>query len=174
MRIVSFAILAALLLPGCAAVKRNPQLLSKPPAQTLSTLKQYKLNQPIPAGYDQYQYEDLQGYFSTADSSRSITLLPVDKNNRTPLPGGINCKSRTWYLLSFGLAPSICRYEKVYSLEIQDTELGKTQRHDFRFVETRTLSLFAPLLLPLPQWSFGGDSSDNGAVYSLINKAASQ
>ena len=162
---------AALLLPSCAAIKSEPKLLSSAPEQALKTLKYYQLQQPVPEGYGKFQYEDLAALFSTQDSSRSIKLLNISKANRTPLPDGTNCQSRTWFLLSLGLAPSICRYQKTYSLEVHDQDLGISQRHSLSFVETRTLSLFAPLLFPLPNWRFDTGSSDNRAVFSLINKA---
>lgn len=162
---------AALLLPSCAAIKSQPTLLSSPPEQALTTLKHYQLQQPIPEGYGQFQYEDLAVLFGPQDSSRSIKLLDISKANRTPLSGGTNCQSRTWFLLSLGIAPSICRYEKTYSLEIHDKDLGISQQHSLSFVETRTLSLFAPLLMPLPNWRFDSGSSDNRAVFSLIDQA---
>ena len=162
---------AALLLSSCAAIKSEPRLLSSVPAQALDTLQYYQLEQPVPEGYGQFQYEDLAALFGGKNSSRSIKLLGVSKANRTPLPGGVNCQSRTWFLLSLGIAPSICRYQKTYSLEVHDKDLGISQSHSLSFVETRALSLFAPLLMPLPSWRFDSGSSDNRAVFSLMNKA---
>lgn len=165
---------AILLLPSCAAIKSEPKLLSQAPEHALTTLKQYQLQQPVPEGYGQFQYEELATLFSPQGSSRSIKLLDISKDNRTPLPGGVNCQSRTWFLLSLGIAPSICRYQKTYSLEVHDKDLGLSKRHSLSFVETRALSLFAPLLMPLPNWRFDSGSSDNRAVFSLIDKAIQQ
>lgn len=159
---------------GCAAIKSEPRLLSAPPKQALPTLKHYQLQQPVPEGYGQFQYEDLGKLFGSQDSNRSIKLLGISKDNRKPLPDGTNCESRTWFLLSLGIAPSICRYQKNYSLEIHDKDLGVSEQHSISFVETRTLSLFAPLLIALPSWRFDSGSSDNRAVFSLINQAIQQ
>jgi len=168
---ISILLVSVLLLSGCAAIKSEPRLLSSVPVEAIETLKHYQLEQPVPEGYGQFQYEDLTALFSQQDSSRSIKLLGVSKDNRTPLPGGTNCQSRTWFLLSLGIAPSVCRYQKTYSLEIHDKSLGISERHSLSFVETRTLSLFAPLLMPLPSWRFDSGSSDNRAVFSLMHKA---
>lgn len=165
---------ALLLTVGCAAIKSEPRLLSAPPKQSLETLKHYQLQQPVPEGYGQFQYEDLSKLFGPQDSSRSIKLLSVDKNNRIPLPGGINCQSRTWFLLTLGILPSTCSYQRSYSLEIEDKDLGIREQHSINFTETRTLSLFATVLMALPNWRFDSGSSDNRAVFSLIDKAVQQ
>lgn len=165
---------ALLLTAGCAAIKSEPRLLSAPPQQALATLKHYQLQQPAPEGYGQFQYEDLGKFFAEQNSSRSIKLLSVGKDNRTPLPGGTNCDSRTWFLLTLGILPSICSYQKSYHLEIEDKDLGIREQHSIDFLETRTLSVFSALLMVLPDWRFDTGSSDNRATFSLIDKAIQQ
>lgn len=175
MRISSKALLviASLsLLSACAVTQQQPTLLNQPPADSLSTLKQYALAKPAPAGFGQLQYSELEQLFSQQSSSRTLQLDPVPADNREVQPGGFNCQRRTWFLLSLGLVPSICNYNKHYSLTLEDKDLGIKTRHQLDLQETKALWLFSPIMMPLPQWRFDNGTTDQRAVYTLIQQAA--
>lgn len=175
MRISSKALLfaAALhLLSACAVVKQQPALLSQAPDASLATLKQYTLAKPAPAGFGQLQYEELSKLFTTQPSSRILYIDPVPTDNRQAQLGGFNCQNRTWFMLSMGLIPSTCHYNKQYSLTIEDQDLDIRTRHTLDLQETKTLWIFSPIMMPLPQWRFDNGTTDQRAVYTLIQQAA--
>ncbi len=172
MRLGSVVLLLTVWLCGCAVVQHNPALRKQPAPDTLASLQQYQLPSQPPAGYDQYQYEALQRYFSQGDSQRQLTIADLEPARR--LPGGFFCTRRIAFVLSLGLLPSICHYQQTYSLTLHDRDLALRQRHSLPVQSSRVVWLFASLLAPLPQWSLDLGRNDNRATYTLIDKARQQ
>lgn len=168
----SLLLLSLSLLSACAAVKRSQPLVDHLCPEIADTLQHYQLAEHAPAGYGQLQYEDLQGHFATQASPRSMKLADLDDSQRQALPGGFNCQKRTWFLLSLGLAPSTCHYEKEYHLDIADLEAGVSRRQTLRFKESRTIGWVAPLMWLLPAWQIDTSKTDTYATYTLFEMAA--